>query len=109
MSPNTAPSACLGAHRRWGIFLFTVGEGHGWPAHKVLDPEPWRVCIRDASGSVLGAGMLLCTGQVMTCAHVIVPESASAHGRAPDVRVAVEVCGYPEAPQTWGRGAAGGW
>jgi serine protease Do len=38
--------------------------------------EPWRVRIRDASGGVRGAGVLLGDQHVLTCAHVVIGASA---------------------------------
>jgi hypothetical protein len=38
--------------------------------------DPWRVRIHDGDGAVLGAGILLSDGRVLTCAHVL-PEKVA--------------------------------
>lgn len=52
---------------------------------------PWRVRIRNADASaVLGAGILVCGGHVLTCAHVI---SSDTGETPPTTRVVVEFAG----------------
>lgn len=71
-----------------------------------MEGEPWRVCIRDLSSeSVLGAGMLLCTGQVLTCAHAIIDRKS---GR-PYPMVVVEFCDRRGASPARGSVVSGAW
>lgn len=35
------------------------------------DPDAWRVCLRTAAGTAVGAGVLIPGGLVLTCAHVV--------------------------------------
>lgn len=56
---------------------------------------PWRVRIRSADGEVLGAGILVCGGQVLTCAHVISPDTGVT---TPHQRVFVDFVGLPDTP-----------
>lgn len=74
------------------------------PAHTVV--EPWRVRIRDQHGEVRGAGLLLATGQILTCAHVVHAEST---GAAPTEPVTVEFVSVPGTPTRLGTVAAHNW
>lgn len=49
--------------------------------------EPWRVCVRDTQGRVLGAGVALGDQHVLTCAHTL-----------PDTDVVVEFVGLRDHP-----------
>ncbi|MGQ0777997.1 MAG: trypsin-like peptidase domain-containing protein [Pseudonocardiales bacterium] len=66
---------------------------------------PWRVRIRDADG-VLGAGILVCGGQVLTCAHVISPEAGET---PPHTMFIVEFVGVRNTPSAKARIAEGCW
>jgi hypothetical protein len=68
--------------------------------------EPWRVRIRDGAGQVRGAGFLVATGQVLTCAHVVCSEAS---GPAPTDTVSVEFVSLPATPAVTARVASGGW
>ena len=74
------------------------------PAHAVV--EPWRVRIRDQHGEVRGAGLLLATGQILTCAHVVHAEST---GACPAEPVTVEFVSVPGTPARLGTVAAHNW
>ncbi|GAA2888132.1 serine protease [Streptosporangium fragile] len=59
-------------------------------------PHPWHVRIRDTvTGQILGAGMLVGTRHVLTCAHVVGPDRDP-----PDTDVTVEFITRPEATTT---------
>ncbi len=66
---------------------------------------PWRVRIRNADG-VLGAGILVCGGRVLTCAHVISPDASEP---PPDMMVIVEFVGLRDAPSAKAWIADGCW
>lgn len=77
--------------------------------------EPWRVRVCDADGAVLGAGMALGTGYVLTCAHVLMGADAysayspAAQGAEPDVKVVVDFVGLRGVPSASAWVADGGW
>lgn len=56
---------------------------------------PWRVRIRSADGKVLGAGILVCGRRVLTCAHVVSPDTGQT---TPHTRVFVDFVGLPDTP-----------
>jgi V8-like Glu-specific endopeptidase len=71
---------------------------------------PWQVRIRDDAGRVAGAGVLISTGHVLTCAHVVDRQAAES-GRAATDQVTVPIdlpdmagCGPLDA-----RVMTGGW
>jgi hypothetical protein len=69
--------------------------------------EPWRVRIRDASGAVRGAGVLLANEHVLTCAHVLIDASDEVivefvgldHTPRATARVMPEWCVWPRDDQ----------
>lgn len=63
------------------------------PRRFVPVDAPWRVRIRNAD--VLGADILVCGGQVLTCAHVINPDTGAT---PPSTRVVVEFVGVRGIP-----------
>jgi hypothetical protein len=63
------------------------------------------VRISDATGR-RGAGFLLATGQVLTCAHVVCPDAS---GPVPADTVTVEFVSVPATPAVTARVAPGGW
>ncbi|MGH3928039.1 MAG: S1 family peptidase, partial [Pseudonocardiaceae bacterium] len=68
--------------------------------------------MRDADGAVLGAGMALGTGYVLTCAHVLMGSGAyspAVQDAEPDVRVVVDFVGLPGVPSADAWVADGGW
>jgi hypothetical protein len=71
------------------------------------DAEPWRLCLRDRDGIILGAGIALAGGAVLTCAHVVA--KAAGFTGPTDVEITVEWVGLPDAAPTTARVAAGGW
>lgn len=74
--------------------------------------EPWRVRVCDAEGAVLGAGMVLCTGHVLTCAHVLMGHRSyapAAERAVPDVKVTVNFVGLHGVPSARAWVADGGW
>ncbi|CRK56672.1 hypothetical protein [Alloactinosynnema sp. L-07] len=66
--------------------------------------ERWRVRIRDAYGIVRGAGLVVCTRQVLTCAHVV-----GDRVEIPDAKVVVEFVGMAGTPSVTARVAEGCW
>lgn len=68
--------------------------------------ERWRLRIRDAAGTVCGAGMLVCTGQVLTCAHVV---RRDAGPLVPDTAVVVDFVSLPGTPSVSAVVARDGW
>src|SRR3954451_9206798 len=68
-------------------------------------PEPWRVRVCSLDGRVAGAGFLVCTGQVLTCAHVV---SAAAGDPGRPLRVDL-VGGAPEVASRRATVAPRGW
>lgn len=74
--------------------------------------EPWRVRVCDADGVVLGAGMLLGTKYVLTCAHVLMESDSSlpaAGATGPEVRVVVDFVGLHGVPSAEAWVAEDGW
>lgn len=67
--------------------------------------------LRDADGAVLGAGMVLGPGYVLTCAHVLLGHSCSptTEGTVPNMKVTLDFVGLHGMPSTRTRVAAGGW
>lgn len=57
------------------------------------DAEPWRLRLRDRDGHILGAGIALAGGAVLTCAHVV----SNAVDFSDKVEVTVEWVGLPDA------------
>ncbi|WP_185845619.1 serine protease [Kibdelosporangium aridum] len=59
------------------------------------ESEPWRACLRDEdTGEILGAGVVLTEGVVLTCAHVIQKAQGYKPGSdTPEVAVIVEMIG----------------
>lgn len=62
--------------------------------------------IRDEAGRVRGAGFLVATGRVLTCAHVVCPDAS---GPVPAGTVSVDFVNVPAAPAVTARVAPGGW
>ncbi|NYI05081.1 S1 family peptidase [Allostreptomyces psammosilenae] len=61
-----------------------MGDQTRIPADHRAAEETWRVRIRSVDGGILGAGILLGTDAVLTCAHVVAPA---------DRRVLVDLAG----------------
>jgi len=74
------------------------------------DQRAWRVRVRDTHGAVLGAGILLGTRHVLTCAHAL-PQSGdlSTEDGAPSVEVVIDFVGLHSVRSARARVAAGGW
>jgi hypothetical protein len=66
---------------------------------------PWPVRIRNAD-DILGAGILVCGGRVLTCAHVISRETSET---PPDTTVTVDFVGLPDCPPATARILDGCW
>ncbi|MEU1663473.1 serine protease [Streptomyces sparsogenes] len=82
-----------------------MGAEIGNPANAPAHDGTWRVRIRSTAGEVLGAGILLGSETVLTCAHVI-PED----GRpVPATEVLVDLVGVPDAEPVGARVAVGCW
>lgn len=64
------------------------------------DAEPWRLLLRDRDGGILGAGIALTGGAVLTCAHVV---------KDPDTEITAEWVDLPDAEPRTARVAPGGW
>ncbi|MGH3831552.1 MAG: tetratricopeptide repeat protein [Pseudonocardiaceae bacterium] len=78
----------------------------------VAEQDRWRVRIRNANGAVLGAGILLGTRYVLTCAHLLIRSDApdlSTVNTVPDIDVTVDFVGLPPLPSAKARVARGGW
>jgi hypothetical protein len=69
------------------------------------DAEPWRLRLRDRDGNILGAGIALAGGAVLTCAHVVA--KAAGFSTPSDVEITVEWVGLQDARRA--RVAPGGW
>lgn len=71
---------------------------------------PWQVRIRDEAGRVAGAGVLISTRHVLTCAHVVDRQAAESGRAAPDrVTVPVDLPDMPGCGPFDARVTAGGW
>src|SRR4051794_21567369 len=68
-------------------------------------PEPWRVRAWAPDGRAAGAGFVVCTGQVLTCAHVV---SAAAGDPTRPLRVDL-VGAVPAVASRRATVAPGGW
>lgn len=66
---------------------------------------PWLVRISDVAGNVRGAGMVVGSGCVLTCAQVV----QAAAGNAPGSTVVIDFVGVPGVPPTTAKLAADGW
>jgi len=64
------------------------------------DAEPWRLLLRDRDGAILGAGIALAGGAVLTCAHVV---------EKPDAEITAEWVDLPDAGTRTARLAPSGW
>jgi serine/threonine-protein kinase PknG len=87
------------------VYLLVLSPGRPTSYGGDVD-ERWRVRIRDADGVVRGAGMLVPTGQVLTCAHVV---SDGPYSAVEDATVLVDFVSLPETPGVRARVAEGGW
>ena len=81
--------------------------GVGWTA-TAPGEELWRVRICTRDGQVMGAGLVVCTGQVLTCAHVV-EAAAGPAADGPSATVRVELVGLPDIPATTATVATGCW
>lgn len=67
-----------------------------------------RVC--DADGAVLGAGVLLGTRHVLTCAHVLFPsDDLGTEDTPPDINVVIDFVGLRKVSSARARVATDGW
>ncbi|MBL1099453.1 trypsin-like peptidase domain-containing protein [Streptomyces sp. 205] len=82
-----------------------MGVERGIPADDPFYGGTWRVRIRSAAGEVLGAGILLGSDTVLTCAHVI-PDDG---GVPPATPVLVDLVGVHDARPVSARVAEGCW
>ncbi|MES4901062.1 MULTISPECIES: serine protease [unclassified Streptomyces] len=82
-----------------------MGAENGNTANVPAHDGTWRVRIRSTTGDVLGAGILLGSETVLTCAHVIPGD-----GRPlPATEVRVDLVGVPDAEPVSARVAPGCW
>ncbi len=74
------------------------------------DEAPWQVRVWNEAGRVSGAGVLISTRHVLTCAHVVDRQAAES-GRAapPRATVQVDFPGKPGRGRLDARVLAGGW
>ncbi|CAM5511465.1 trypsin-like peptidase domain-containing protein [Streptomyces abikoensis] len=87
-----------------------MGEETEVPVNTEVRGETWRVRISTSGGDVLGAGILLATDAVLTCAHVIPTDpGAPAGAAAPSAEVLAELVGVPGARPVRARVADGCW
>ncbi|MEO7195121.1 MAG: tetratricopeptide repeat protein [Pseudonocardiaceae bacterium] len=78
----------------------------------VAEQDQWRVRVRDGDGAVLGAGILLGTRYVLTCAHVLLWSDAPDRGTAnavPDVEVIIDFVGLHPVRSARAKVTDGGW
>lgn len=76
--------------------------------HAEHGKQSWPVRIRDLSGGLLGAGVLLGDRHVLTCAHVLA-DGASGDGPGPEGKVDVDLVGQPGRPPVSARVVPGCW
>ncbi|MGK5549824.1 S1 family peptidase, partial [Streptomyces sp. URMC 127] len=88
-----------------------MGEETEVPVNTEVRGETWRVRISTSGGDVLGAGILLATDAVLTCAHVIPADPGAPAGAAaaPRAEVLAELVGVPGARPVRARVADGCW
>ncbi|MGP3972177.1 trypsin-like peptidase domain-containing protein [Streptomyces sp. 6N223] len=77
-----------------------MGDGADNIPNALEQPQSWLLRIRSADGRVLGAGVLLDTDMVLTCAHVL---------GSPERRVQVDLVGVDGAEGIPATVAEGGW
>ncbi|MEU5109087.1 MULTISPECIES: serine protease [unclassified Streptomyces] len=82
-----------------------MGAENDNPANAPAHDGTWRVRIRSTTGEVLGAGILLGSETVLTCAHVIPADGWP----VPAVEVRVDLVGVPDAEPVTARVAEGCW
>lgn len=82
-----------------------MGAENGNPANAPDHDGTWRVRIRSTTGEVLGAGILLGSETVLTCAHVIPADGWP----VPAVEVRVDLVGVPDAEPVTARVVADCW
>lgn len=74
------------------------------------DQRTWLVRVCDAHGAVLGAGILLGTRHVLTCAHALLrSDDPSTEACAPSIEVVIDFVGLRPMRSARARVAAGGW
>ena len=72
--------------------------------------ESWRVRIRDGQGGVHGAGVLVTSEHVLTCAHVVARAvGADPSGRCPDGSLVVDFPGCSSTVEVSARPLKTGW
>ena len=87
-----------------------MGVGHGGSRDAPPDQRKWRVRVCDAHGTVLGAGILLGTRHVLTCAHVLLQAGDLSNQDAPpNIEVVIEFVGLHPLRSARAQVAAGGW
>ncbi|MGH4000534.1 MAG: S1 family peptidase, partial [Pseudonocardiaceae bacterium] len=72
------------------------------------EQDRWRVRVCDADGAVLGAGILLGTRHVLTCAHVLRPDDPGSED-PPNSSVVIDFIGLPKVPSANARVTVDGW
>ncbi len=65
--------------------------------------------VCDADGAVLGAGLLLGTRHVLTCAHVLRPDDLGTEDTVPNIEVVIDFVGLRPMRQARAQVAPGGW
>ncbi|HWR48956.1 MAG TPA: serine protease, partial [Pseudonocardiaceae bacterium] len=89
-----------------------MGVDRKSPTDVVPEQDQWLVRVRDAHGAVLGAGILLGTRYVLTCAHVLLRSEAHDPGTAntvPDIDVIIDFVGLRPVRSARARVTDGGW
>jgi hypothetical protein len=88
-----------------GVSSCHMGADMGIPVNDSSSGVTWRVRIRSTTGDVLGAGILLGSETVLTCAHVIPDDGRP----VPATRVVVELVEVHDAEPVTARVAEGCW
>jgi serine/threonine-protein kinase PknG len=85
-----------------------VGADRSVSPEVLPEQDRWRVRVCDADGAVLGAGLLLGTRHVLTCAHVLRPDDPGTED-PPNVSVIIDFVGLPRVLSAKARITVGGW
>ncbi|MGH3923764.1 MAG: S1 family peptidase, partial [Pseudonocardiaceae bacterium] len=83
---------------------------HSGSADALHGQERWRVRVCDEAGAVLGAGILLGTQHVLTCAHLFLrSDDLGAEHNPPGISVVIDFVGLGKVPSAKARIVTDGW